>query len=68
MKIDEYLELIKKDNDVCFDIDNHITGSEMRKYADVDSLLEDAEDVICKYRGLMYKIFNKIDIENALWK
>ena len=68
MKIDEFLELIKKDNDVCFDIDNHIVGNEMRKYANIESLLEDAEDVICKYRSLMHKIFGKIDIENALWK
>ena len=66
MKIDEYIELKRLDNDVCCDIDRHVTGDEMKNYTDVDSLLEGAENVICAYRSLTYSLLKRIDIEDCI--
>ena len=66
MKINEYIELKRLDNDVCMDIDRHITGDAMKNYANVYSLLEEAEDVICKYRSLVYSLLNCINIEDCV--
>ena len=68
MKINEYLMLTGKDNEVCADIDRFIGGEDMKRYTDVESLLEDAENVICNYRGLMHSILNKINIEDCVGK
>ena len=66
MKIEEYIELKQLDNYVCLDIDRHITGDEMKYYTNVDSLLESAEDVICKYRSLVYSLLKRINIEDCI--
>ena len=66
MKINEYIELQTLDNMVCCDIDRHITGEEMKTYADMESLLESAEDVICKYRNLAYSLLKRINIEDCI--
>lgn len=66
MKINEYIELSRLDNDVCIDIDRHITGDEMKNYTDVNSLLEEAENVICKYRSLVCSILNRVNIEDCI--
>jgi hypothetical protein len=66
MKINEYIELKRLDNDVVLDIDRHITGDEMKNYTDVDSLLEEAGNVICKYRNLVYSLLNCIHIEDCI--
>ncbi len=68
MKINEYLMLTEKANEVCSDIDRFIDGEEMKRYADTESLLEDAEDVIGKYRSLVYAIFNKVNVEDLFGK
>ena len=68
MKIDEYIELKRLDNEICCDIDRHIMGEEMKTYADIESLLEGAEDVICKYRNLAYSLLRRIDIEDCIKK
>ena len=68
MKINEYVELLEKDNNVCWDIDEHIAGYSMKHYATIEELLEDAEDVICKYRAFVCKIVGKADIEDCFRK
>lgn len=68
MKINEYIMLLEKSDEVCCDIDSHIDGEEMKRFCDVESLLESAEDVIGKYRSLVYSIFNNANIEDLLRK
>lgn len=41
MKINEYLELQKTDNEVWRDINNYMRGLDMEKYVDIESLLLD---------------------------
>lgn len=68
MKINEYLMLSEKANEVCSDIDRFMDGEETKRYIDTESLLEAAEDVIGKYRALIYSIFNKVNIEDFFGK
>ena len=68
MTINEYLMLQGKDNEVCSDIDRFIAGEDMKRYCDTESLLEDAENVICNYRSLVYSILSKLHVEDFIRK
>ena len=64
MKISECLDLFQQDNAVRVDINNYIRQGDMKNHGSTDSLLKDAQDVITKYRNLMYSILENIDIED----
>lgn len=66
MKISEYLELQKTDNEIWRDINNYTRGFDMEKYGDMESLLLDVQKVITSYRTLVSNILDKIDIENGI--
>lgn len=66
MKINEYLELQKTDNEVWRDINNYMRGLDMEKYVDIESLLLDVQKVITSYRTLTSNILEKIDIEKCI--
>lgn len=66
MKINEYLELQKTDNEVWRDINNYMRGLDMEKYGDMESLLLDVQKVITSYRTLTSNILEKIDIEKCI--
>ena len=66
MKISEYLELQKTDNEIWIDINNYTRGFDMEKYGDMESLLLDVQKVITSYRTLVSNILDKIDIENGI--
>lgn len=58
----KYIETHDKDNDVCKRIDNYMGDKKMLTSSDMDKLLEDAEDVICSYRALLYEILKDVSI------
>lgn len=58
----KYMETHDKDNDVCNRIDNYMGDKKMLTSSDMDKLLEDAEDVICSYRALLYEILKDVSI------
>lgn len=66
MKINEYIELQKTDNEIWRDINNYTRGLDMEKYGDMESLLLDVQKVITSYRTLVSNILDKIDIENGI--
>ena len=66
MKINDYLELTQIDKDVCNDIGRYLDGEDMKKYGDIESLIDAAENVIDRYRYLVLSIFNKINIEDCV--
>lgn len=66
MKISEYLELQKTDNEIWRDINNYIRGFDMEKYGDMESLLLDVQKVITSYRTLVSSILDKVDIEKCI--
>ena len=66
MKINEYLELQKTDNEVWRDINNYMRGLDMEKYGDMESLLIDVQKVITSYRTLTSNILEKVDIEKCI--
>jgi hypothetical protein len=66
MKISEYLELQKTDDDVYKDINNYMRGFDMDKYGDMESLLLDVQKVITSYRSLAAIVVDKIDIEKCI--
>lgn len=68
MKINEYVTLLKRDNDVCYDIDNYLYESITKKYDNLEMLLKDAADVITEYRSFIYLIMNEVDIEDCFKK
>lgn len=66
MKINDYLELTQIDKDVCYDIERYLDGEDMKKYGDIESLIDAAENVIDRYRFLVSSLFNKINIEDCV--
>lgn len=66
MKISEYEDLKTLDNEVCCDIDRFVMNEELKRYTDVKSLLEAAEEVICQYRAFAYSVVSRIDIEKCI--
>lgn len=62
MKLNEYIELREKDNDVCYEIGEFLDG----KVRDVSILMEKAIDVICKYRAIVCPLVEEIDIVEEL--
>lgn len=66
MKINEYLELQKTDNEVWRDINNYMRGLDMEKYGDMESLLIDVQKVITSYRTLTSNILERVDIEKCI--
>lgn len=66
MKVSEYLNLLQKSNNVCYDIDNHLTQTDMKIYANEESLLEEAVNVICEYRTLVSMMLDKVHIEDII--
>ena len=66
MKINDYLELTRIDKDVCYDIERYLDGEDMKKYGDIESLIDAADNVIDRYRSLVSSLFNKINIEDCV--
>lgn len=58
----KYIETHKEDNNVCIRIDNFMGDKKMYKDTDIEKLLEDAENVICSYRALLYEILKDVSI------
>lgn len=68
MKVNEYVTLLKRDNDVCYDIDNYLEEHITKKYDNLESLLKDAADVIMEYREFIYAVVAEVDIEDCFRK
>ena len=58
----------EKDNRVCGTIDSYIGDKTILSSTDMEHLLEDAENVICGYRALLYEILKEISIGSFVRK
>lgn len=64
----KFIEMSEKDNRVCRTIDGYIMDKKILSSTDMNQLLEDAEDVICGYRALLYEILKEISIGSFVRK
>ena len=58
----KYIEMHEKDNRVCGKIDSYLGDKKTYSSDDMEHLLEDAEDVICGYRALLFEILKDVSI------
>lgn len=56
------MDMKDKDNKVCSKIDKFLGDEKEMTSDEIGHLLEDAEDVICGYRSLLYEILKDVSI------